>query len=177
MSSRQERFRATALIHLDALYRFARRLASGNGAVAEDLVQEALLQAWRSFDHFDPGTNCRAWLHRILFHVHSHERRRRQQEPIEFDSDSLDQLTAMEVSPAPQQFTSADVVAAFDKLPRAHQVVVFLADVQELSYREISAVLGIPIGTVMSRLSRGRSLLGTYLTAQSRGLRLVSRRS
>jgi RNA polymerase sigma-70 factor (ECF subfamily) len=162
-------FARTALIHVPDVYRVARRLC-GDADVAGDLTQETFLQAWQSFHRFELGTNCRAWLYRILLHVWSHERRRRTREPILFDSDAAELGTPFYDPPVPDNLTAPEVLEALDRLPPAHRNIVILADVEDLSYREIAEILEIPIGTVMSRLSRARRVLRQDLADHARGL-------
>ena len=162
-------FARTALIHVPDVFRLARRL-SGDPEIAADLTQETFLQAWRSFTRFEPGTNCRAWLYRILVNVWSHERRRRTREPILFDSEAVNPETSLYDPPVPDTLTAAQVLDALERLPVAQRSIVILADVEELSYREIAEVLEIPIGTVMSRLSRARRALRQELAEYARSL-------
>jgi RNA polymerase sigma-70 factor (ECF subfamily) len=166
-----DEFRETALPHLDAIYRFACRLAR-NSNVAEDLVQETFLQAWRSFHRFDRGTNCRAWLFGILYFVRSHERRRRGREPVVFDDTIVDAIPDSSDSAIPDRITDDEVLAALKKLPNAWQETVLLTDVEGFTYREASAFLEIPLGTVMSRLNRARRRLRVELAdyALTRGI-------
>ena len=159
-----ELFEASALPHINDLFRTARRVI-GNQTEAEDVVQETFLQAWKSFHRFEPGTNCRAWLFKILFHVMSHHRRKLFRLPVtDIAEDTLVETAVYRPSPA-QHLTDEEVLAAFDKVPQLYRAVVMLADVQEFSYREIAAALNIPLGTVMSRLNRGRKILRTALSA------------
>lgn len=153
-----EDFEAAAMQHMNDLYRTARRVI-GNVTEAEDVVQETMLQAWKSFHRFEPGTNCRAWLFKILFHVISHHRRKwfRLKQNSEQDEEMMLKIAAE--TPIPQHLSDEEVLAAFDKLPEHYRAVVMLADVQEFSYKEVARIAGIPIGTVMSRLNRGRKLL------------------
>jgi RNA polymerase sigma-70 factor (ECF subfamily) len=154
-------FGAETLPHLDALYRAAASILRSR-AEAEDAVQETYLQALKSFHRFTPGTNCRAWLFRILFHVISHQRRKWLGRFIFSEREELEQ-TAVYSPPVSEQLTDDEMIAAFRKLPQQFAEVVMLCDVQEFSYKEIQETLGIPIGTVMSRLSRGRQLLRAQL--------------
>jgi RNA polymerase sigma-70 factor (ECF subfamily) len=154
-------FEAEALPHMAALYRAAASILHSRSE-AEDAVQEAYLQALKSFHRFTPGTNCRAWLFRILFHVISHQRRKWFGRLIFSEREELEQTVVYE-EPVGEQLTDDEVIQAFRKLPQQFAEVVMLADVQEFSYREIQETLGIPVGTVMSRLSRGRQLLRTQL--------------
>lgn len=156
-----EEFEAEALPHMDNLYRTAASILRSR-TEAEDAVQEAYLQALKSFHRFTPGTNCRAWLFRILFHVISHQRRKWFGRLVFSEREELEQ-TAVYAPPVSEQLTDDEMLAAFRKLPLQFAEVVMLSDVQEFSYKEIQETLGIPIGTVMSRLSRGRQLLRTQL--------------
>jgi RNA polymerase sigma-70 factor (ECF subfamily) len=167
-SARTEDFESAAMPHLDDLFRTALRV-SGDRSEAEDLVQETYLQAWKSFDRFESGTNCRAWLYKILFHVIQHHRRRwfNKKSVRETDEQLIDQI-AYE-PPVPQHLRDEEVLAAFDKVPSQYREVVLLADVQEFSYKEVAATLAIPVGTVMSRLSRGRKLLRQLLAGFAAG--------
>jgi RNA polymerase sigma-70 factor, ECF subfamily len=157
---RRERFIEDAIPHLRGLLRSATRLARSRDT-AEDAVQETFLRAWKSFDRFQPGTNCRAWLYRIMFVVLAQYRRAQSVQPILVDFDPALEQAADQ--PMPDVFTRDQVAAAFDKLPSPFREAVLLADVEELSYREIAEALDIPMGTVMSRLSRGRRLLRGHL--------------
>jgi RNA polymerase sigma-70 factor (ECF subfamily) len=154
-------FEAEAVPHLNDLYRAAASMLH-NRSEAEDAVQEAYLQALKSFQRFTPGTNCRAWLFRILFHVISHQRRKWFGRFVFSEREELEQ-TAVYVEPVAEQLTDEELIQAFRELPQQYAEVVMLADVQEFSYKEIQETLGIPIGTVMSRLSRGRELLRKQL--------------
>ncbi len=155
-------FETVALPQMKDLYRTARRVL-GSQTDAEDIVQETYLQAWRSFHHFEPGTNIRAWLFRIMFHVIQHHRRKawrlvtlKEEEEFLFESLAW-------TPPVPPELRDEDLLAALDQLPPHFRAVIMLADVQEFSYRETAETLNIPIGTVMSRLSRGRQMLRTRL--------------
>lgn len=164
-------FETTILPHLDSVFRFAMWLTRDR-TEAEDVVQETLTQALQSFHRFQPGTNARAWLLTILRHVRSNRLRARQRRPEAVEADDrLDALPAVEVTP--QQVTDEEVLAALKALPSGYQEVIVLADVEELSYKEIATVLAIPIGTVMSRIHRARRLLraalAEYAAAQGIG--------
>jgi RNA polymerase sigma-70 factor, ECF subfamily len=157
--TRVEDFEAAALPHLADLYRSASLLAQ-NSAEAEDLVQEVYLEAWKSFHRFEPGTNCRAWLFKILFHRLHHLRRRLiKASKVEAFADPAGQENLMAEPPVPQEIRDDDILLALAKVPPDFREVVLMADVQEFSYKEIAETLKIPLGTVMSRLSRGRKLL------------------
>ena len=148
--------------HLDGLFRHAMWLER-NRTQAEDLVQETLTQALQSFHRFTPGTNCRAWLVSILHHVRSN--RRRKEGRVVIDSDVEERLAHVVpfVPPVPDRLTDEDMLLALGRIPPHHQEIILLCDVQEMTYKEIAAALGIPIGTVMSRLHRGRELLRAAL--------------
>ncbi|HYE72152.1 MAG TPA: sigma-70 family RNA polymerase sigma factor [Blastocatellia bacterium] len=157
-----EAFEAAALPHLNDLYRAARHTL-GNAAEAEDIVQETFLQAWKSFHRFEVGTNCRAWLFKILFHVIHHNRRKWRNWKWNSESDELVMETLVYEPPIPQDICDEDVLAALERVPQSFREVILLADVEEFSYKEIAAMLEIPIGTVMSRLNRGRKMLRAEL--------------
>jgi len=157
-NSRTDEFESAAMPYLSDLFRAAVRVI-GNRSEAEDLVQEAYLQAWKSFDRFEPGTNCRAWLYKILFNVIQHHRRRWYNNRTKIENDEVLMDTLGYEPPVQQDLSDEDVLAAFDKIPAQYREVVLLADVQEFTYKEVAETLAIPVGTVMSRLSRGRGLL------------------
>ncbi len=156
-------FEAEALPHADRLFRVAMWFER-NRQEAEDLVQDTMTQALRSFHRYQPGTNCCAWLMTILHRVRSNRRRARGRSPALSDVDEGAAEAVFFVPPVPQQLTDEEVLAALRRLPAALQEVIVLCDVDELKYREIADVLGIPLGTVMSRLHRGRALLRQALT-------------
>jgi RNA polymerase sigma-70 factor (ECF subfamily) len=155
-----------ALVHLDTVYRVALGLTR-NRADAEDIVQDAFLRAFRSFHRFNPGTNCRAWLFTILRNVFRNRLRSRSREVLESELGSLEaaQATASPVehdSPEEvflQTVLHGDVDHAVRTLPSVFREPVVLVDLEGLSYREAAEVLGCPLGTVMSRLFRARTLL------------------
>ncbi|HKW96244.1 MAG TPA: sigma-70 family RNA polymerase sigma factor [Bryobacteraceae bacterium] len=169
---RSEEFEAAALPHLNDLYRTASRLLS-DSTRAEDVVQEAYLQAWKSFDRFESGTNCRAWLFKILFNVLHHYRRKWFSARAVLDSGEPVEEVAAPAPPVPEHITDEEILAALAEVPDDFRSVVLLVDVEEFSYRETAGVLNVPIGTVMSRLSRGRRLLRERLAgvARSYGIR------
>lgn len=158
-------FEAEALGFADQLYRVALRLCR-NQAKAEDLVQETFLQAWRSFQRFELGTNLRAWLYKIMFNVHYSNQRRDRLQLVPAE-ETIAETLAYD-PPTPQHLTDEEVLCALERLPRDFQIPIVLADVEELSYREIADVMEIPIGTVMSRLHRGRKFLRTELVSYAR---------
>jgi RNA polymerase sigma-70 factor (ECF subfamily) len=155
-------FEAEALPHVDRLFHLALWFER-NRHEAEDLVQETMMQALQSFHRFQPGTNCRAWLVTILQHVRSNRRRARQRSQMVDDPDDRIAHTTPFVPPVPQELTDEDVLGALGRIPVQFQEVIVLCDVEELTYKEIADALAIPLGTVMSRLHRGRALLRSEL--------------
>jgi RNA polymerase sigma-70 factor (ECF subfamily) len=181
-AARQARFESEALPHLDALFRTALRLTR-NRRDAEDLVQETYFKAYRAFDRYVPGTNCKAWLFKILTNTGINAAVRKARRPSEVDFD--------EVAPLLPQATSAgldvptrgeiaafadlvddEVKAALESVPEPFRIVFILSVIEGLTYQEIADVVGIPIGTVMSRLYRARKALQAALRdyARRRGL-------
>ena len=174
MLSKQPRtneFEEAALPHLKELYRTAARLLSDR-AKAEDVVQETYLQAWKSFHRFESGTNCRAWLYKILINTIHHYRRDRFNLRLVKESEEILEQTAAEPAPLPEHMGEADVLNALASLRPEFRAAVLLADVEEFSYKEVAAILDVPIGTVMSRVSRGRRQLREQLggVAKSYGI-------
>jgi RNA polymerase sigma-70 factor, ECF subfamily len=168
---KRQEFEAAALPHLNDIYRTATRVLA-DSTKADDVVQDVYLQAWKSFDRFEIGTNCRAWLYKILFHViHHHRRKWFNVRMVKESEEFLEQAVACS-EPVREHLTDEEILAALDQVPQDFRAVVMLVDVEEFSYKEASGILGVPIGTVMSRLSRGRKLLREQLetTAQSYGI-------
>lgn len=164
---RTAEFENAALPHLPELYRTAARLV-GDSAQAEDVVQETYLQAWKSFDRFQPGTNCRAWLFKILLHtIYHHRRKWFSLRRVKENEEVLEQAVAP-MPAVPERITEEEILRALDRVPADYRATVLLADVEEFSYREIAGLLNVPIGTVMSRLSRGRKLLREQLSELAR---------
>lgn len=172
--SRRE-FEAIALPHLDALYGTAYRLAR-NPRDAEDLVQEALMRAYRFWETFEKDSNCKAWLLRILTNtfINEYQRKRRQREVLDAataEQSATDGVLVHEAAQAQrspegmmlERSVSDDVQRALDALPADFRTAVVLCDVEGLSYKEIAEVMDCPVGTVMSRLFRGRRLLQASL--------------
>jgi RNA polymerase sigma-70 factor (ECF subfamily) len=156
-------FEVEALPHLGSLFRVAMWFER-NRAEAEDLVQDTLRQALVSFGRYTPGTNCRAWLMSILHHVRSNRQRAKQRSPVIANTDEKWASTVPFIPPVPERLTDEDLLAALKRIPPEYQEVLVLSDVEELRYKEIATALSIPIGTVMSRLHRGRALLRQELT-------------
>jgi RNA polymerase sigma-70 factor, ECF subfamily len=164
-------FEREVLPHMDRLYRLAMWLVR-NRSEAEDLVQETMMQALKSFHRFQPGTNCRAWLATILQHVRNNRRRAQMRSPLVDDPDDRIGQSVAFVPPVPQTLTDDEILGALARLPAQFQEVIVLCDVEELTYKEIAVALAIPVGTVMSRLHRGRALLRSALgSSAAKGFR------
>src|SRR5579862_3799321 len=170
-------FEAEALASLDSLYRTARRLTRDH-ADAEDLVQETFLKAFRAADRFEPGTNLRAWLFTILHNTARNRARDRARDTVAVDSEAVERAAEQaphaggEPAVTPETLLlnatlGPDLQAAIDDLPPAFRQAVWLRDVEEFSYAEIADMLEIPVGTVMSRISRGRRALYDALAGAS----------
>lgn len=161
-TGRSRRFERDALPHLAAVYRMARQLVGAEAA--DDLVQETFLRAWKYFETFDSATNCRAWLFRILRNVWIGRWRKSRlelplaeagEEQIEPPYEWEDEFLRDEMS--------AEIERALSELPADYRLAVLLADVEELTYEEIARITECPIGTVMSRLNRGRKMLARLI--------------
>jgi RNA polymerase sigma-70 factor (ECF subfamily) len=140
----------------------------GNQSEAEDIVQEVYLQAWKSFDRFEKGTNCRAWLYAILFNkMRHHYRARYTSRFVDNAEDFLDEIAVYE-PPVPDNIRDEEILESLTRIPSNYREVILLADVQEFAYKEIAEILDIPIGTVMSRINRGRKLLRIELADVAR---------
>ncbi len=162
---KRESFEREALVHLDVLYRVALRLTA-NPSDADDLVQETMLKAYRAWDQYEQGTNAKAWLLTILRHAFINEYRRRTRHPETVDVDSIEPFAVFsEVQDDDPQgaffdrIVDDEVLRAIDQLPEAFRETLVLSDVEGMSYQEIAGILGVPIGTVKSRLFRARQLL------------------
>ena len=162
-------FETDALEYVDSLYRTALRLTRVPSD-ADDLVQDTYLKAFRAADSFTAGTNLRAWLFTILHNTARNRARDRSRDTVTVDSDVVDQaaevpqfgLSGRVDDPETLLLRNAlapEIQAAVDELPEAFRQAVWLRDVEEFSYAEIAGMLGIPVGTVMSRISRGRRML------------------
>ncbi len=172
----QARFETLALEYLPGLYSAAVRMTH-NPADAEDLVQETMLKAYRGFGSFEEGTNLKAWLYRILTNTYINLYRARKRRPEQSNLDNVEDLylyrrmgglEAADLGRTAEdlvldRFSEAEVQAAVDSLPENFRMPVLLADVEGFSYKEIAEILDIPIGTVMSRLHRGRKALQKQL--------------
>lgn len=154
---RRASFEREALVHLDALFRVAMRFV-GNAADADDLVQDTLFRAYQAWDQFERGTNAKGWLITILRHVFINEYRRnvRRRQILTSDAPPAEEHTTVRFF---DDLVDDEVVRAIDALPMQFREVVMLRDVEDLTYEEIAGMLGIPVGTVKSRLFRARELL------------------
>jgi RNA polymerase sigma-70 factor, ECF subfamily len=178
----EKRFEVEAMPLLPGLYSAAYRLTR-NAADAEDLVQETYLRAFRSFHQFQPGTNLKAWLYRILTNTFINSYRKRQREPQTISDDEIEdwylysKMSDEGFEPSAEtavleNLPDEDVQEALSSLPEQFRIAVLLADVEGFSYKEIAEITGVPIGTVMSRLHRGRKALEKRLwdVVKERGL-------
>ena len=157
-----ERFEREAMPHLKDIFGAAVRVL-GDRSRAEDVAQEVYLQAWKSFHRFEEGTNCRAWLYKILFHSVSHYRRKWFKFSFVKESEEIIESCVAHTPPVPDHLTDGEILAALDRIPADYRAVILLVDIEEFAYKEAAEILAIPIGTVMSRLSRGRRLLREQL--------------
>jgi len=172
LATARQRFEALALPHLDAVYCAALRLA-GNADDAKDLLQDTILRAYRFFDQFTPGSNCRAWLLTILYNNFRNHLRYSSVHPVAAladqpaeDTEAVSMLDVKSFNPeeiVARRSLGRQLEAAINALPLEFREPVLLVDVQELSYPEVAEVLRIPLGTVKSRVSRARALLRATL--------------
>ena len=157
-------FEAEALPLMPDVYRVAYWLAR-NREAAEDLTQETFAEALKSFHRYSPDTNCRAWLITILYRLNGKRRLKLGQLKLVEDAEEQIAQTVAFEPPIAQQLTDEDILLAMQRVPEKFSQVVLLADVEEFSYKEVADLMQIPIGTVMSRLHRGRRLLRQELAA------------
>lgn len=180
----RERFQRDALPLLDSLYGAALRMTR-NPADAEDLVQETMLRAYRAFDRFEAGTNLKAWLFRILTNAYINVYRKKQREPRKVPHDEVEDFDLYneirkhdpEFATTPENIVldslvDSDIIEAIEDLPEQFRLTVVLSDVEGFSYAEMAEIMGVPMGTVMSRLHRGRKALQKRLweLARERGI-------
>ncbi|CAN5631784.1 sigma-70 family RNA polymerase sigma factor [soil metagenome] len=179
-----DRFQSDALPLLDSLYGAALRMTR-NPADAEDLVQETMLRAYRAFDRFEPGTNLKAWLFRILTNAYINTYRKKQREPQKVSQDQIEDFDLyQELKDHDSQFSAtpetivldslvdSDILEAIEGLPEQFRLAVVLSDIEGFSYAEMAEIMDVPMGTVMSRLHRGRKALQKRLweLARDRGI-------
>ncbi|MCQ3809207.1 MAG: sigma-70 family RNA polymerase sigma factor [Acidimicrobiia bacterium] len=180
----QATFAEQAMEYMDQLYSAARRMTR-NAADAEDLVQETYLRAYRGFGNFQQGTNLRAWLFRILTNAFINSYRSKQRKPKSVDlagvedlylhqrlgGDTKAALGASAEDVLMETITESEIIDALESLPEEYRITVLLADVEGFAYKEIAEILDVPMGTVMSRLHRGRKTLQKRLLefGQTRG--------
>ena len=184
---RRARFERDAMQYVDQLYSAAMRMAR-NPSDAEDLVQEAYTKAFSAFHQYKPGTNLKAWLYRILTNTYINLYRKRQREPLQSNSDTIEdwQLARAEShtssglrsaeAEALDHLPDSDVKRALQAIPEEFRLAVYFADVEGFAYKEISDIMNTPIGTVMSRLHRGRKMLRDMLAdyAAERGFKAAA---
>ena len=166
-------FEAEALPLMPDVFRVAMYLAR-NHEIAEDLTQETFVEALKSFHRYTPNTNCRAWLVTILYHLNSKRRHKLGQMKLVEDAEEQISQTVAFVPPIPQKLNDEEILAALEQIPPAFREVVVLSDVEDFSYKEIAEFVDVPIGTVMSRLHRGRKLLRQQLTDYARNLGIAA---
>ena len=183
-SEDKQRFHEEAVPLLDSLYAAALRMTR-NPSDAEDLVQETMLRAYRAFDRFEAGTNLKAWLFRILTNAYINVYRKKQREPQKVSSEEVEDFDLyQELKNHDPAFTrspetivldslvDSDIIEALDDLPEQFRLAVVLSDIEDFSYAEMAEIMEVPLGTVMSRLHRGRKALQKRLweLAKDRGI-------
>ena len=180
----KQRFQDDALPMLDNLYPAALRMTR-NPADAEDLVQETMMRAYRAFGRFEAGTNLKAWLFRILTNAYINTYRKKQREPRKVSQDEVEEFDLYrelkhhdsDIGRTPEnvvldQLVDSDILEAIDDLPEQFRLAVVLSDVEGFTYAEMAEIMDVPMGTVMSRLHRGRKALQKRLwdIARDRGI-------
>lgn len=173
VQDRDEALAADPLAYLNSLYGLALKLTR-NPAAAEDLVQDTYLKAVRFAPTFRKGTNLKGWLFTILHNTFRNDRRGASRQPVDVDSDIVESLPIETPEDDPERrllrsTLDGELQEALDALPEAYREAVWLRDVEECSYQEIAGILGVPAGTVMSRIARGRKLLYQHLVAARAG--------
>ena len=188
-SDEKRRFQEEALPLLDPLYAGALRMTR-NPQDAEDLVQETMMRAYRAFDRFEAGTNLKAWLFRIMTNAYINTYRKKQREPIKVSQDDAEEFdlyqelknhdisyTRSAENVVLDQLVDSDIIQALDDLPEQFRLAVVLSDVEDFSYAEMAEIMDVPIGTVMSRLHRGRKALQKRLMDLAREKGIVKDQS
>ena len=180
VAERRQRFEREAMAHLDALYAFALKLSRSRDD-AEDLVGDTMLRAFERWDQYNLGTNIRAWLFTILYHVFVSRKRRIDAREVHApdDSEGWSAFEAVgEVDPEGRfydSFLDDEITKAIDSLPEEYRSAVVLSDLHELRYAEIAEILGVPEGTVKSRLFRGRRILQKKLVDYAVDMNYIKR--
>jgi RNA polymerase sigma-70 factor (ECF subfamily) len=188
---KKKKFEELFLPLMDNLYNIAMRMTR-NAADAEDLVQETYLKAFRFFDHFQQGTNARAWIITILTNTFRTKYRKYQKEPIQVDFDSIENFFLVdEIKPQIQAankaeamgseaiteilkaYVSDDIIKALENVPEQFRLAVLLSDVERFNYQEIAEIIGVSVGTVKSRIFRGRKILQKQLLNLARDKGIV----
>ena len=178
-AQRSARFQADALPYLDQLYGAALRMTR-NSSDAEDLVQDTYMKAFAAFNQYQDGTNLKAWLYRILTNTFINSYRKKQRQPMQADSDSVEDWQLHRADshdsvglPSAEDFAldslpDSEIKSALQELSEDRRLAVYLADVEGFSYKEIAEIMDTPLGTVMSRLHRGRAQLRELLADYAR---------
>jgi len=168
--SKSERFERTVLIHLEILYKVAMKYTS-NSFDAENLVQDTILKAYKYFHYYEPGTNCKAWLMKIMHNTFINDCNKKKRRPITQNYEVIDfsefTYSNLEESDVENEIFSKlldeEINEALDSMPPRYRIPVILADVQDFSYKEIADIMNVPIGTVKSAINRGRKMLRNKL--------------
>ena len=163
----RENFKMEAMPFTPDLFRVAMFLKRNRDS-AEDLLQETMMQALRSFHRYKMGTNCKAWLTTIMYNTHYKQLRKQTNLKLVADTEEKIAQTIPFEASIPQQLTDEDVLEALEKVPEIFREIVVLCDVEGFSYKEISLIMDVPMGTVMSRLHRGRRVLRGELAVYAR---------
>lgn len=170
-TSQLESFEREVLIHLNTLLKAASRILQSTSE-GEDVVQETFLRAWKHFDSFETGTRARAWLFRIMFNVVNARKRKESkipQTPLDEDTDFEQGQSNVVIFDPLKQIEGQEILEATRQLSEEHRAVLWLVVVEEFSYRETAEILGLPIGTVMSRLHRSRRELRKLVLTRGMG--------
>ncbi len=174
LEAARDEFQSLAVVHMDALYNTALRMTR-NALDAEDLVQDVYVRAFRFFDKFKRDTNFKAWIFKILTNTYINQYRKKQTLPLQVDIEKVQQVFFEDIDDFHNDVIDGfreieyeslfddDIRSALEQLPDDFRLVVLLADIEGFSYKEIAQIVGCPLGTVMSRLSRGRRQLQKHL--------------